>query len=256
MNLHKLSNVDLANKTAVCSVCGPVKIKTKGSKARVCYNKWREWEKKWHKTPSGKAYRRRHNNVVPYRRHVKPVCELCGFAGPVLDLIDGHHRDGNRENNEADNIQSLCPVCHRLTHLGRLDLVRPVSSHTPDHQNGLNSKETAQERHAAKVLVQCWRNMNAVMPTTPEEMAVMLKGVSRFENKPFTEENLKAIEPHATNQVKLLLDDIERLTIELEAARIHAEEAMMMDLDEKGKLGWKLYYQLKEGKAKGEFDQT
>jgi len=39
-------------------------------------------------------------------------CELCLWAG----LCDVHHKDGNRQNASRDNLQVLCPNCHRLIH--------------------------------------------------------------------------------------------------------------------------------------------
>ena len=44
-------------------------------------------------------------------------CELCGLAewreSPIP--LEVHHKDGNRTNNEYDNLQLLCPNCHALT---------------------------------------------------------------------------------------------------------------------------------------------
>ncbi len=55
-----------------------------------------------------------------------------------------------------------------------------------------------EEAHASKVLVQCWRNMNAAgNPVSPEDMVNSLKGVS-------------------LGNVKALLEDVDRLTKEVE----------------------------------------
>jgi len=44
-------------------------------------------------------------------------CEMCGITEwlnkPIK--IDMHHIDGNRSNNECDNLQLLCPNCHSCT---------------------------------------------------------------------------------------------------------------------------------------------
>lgn len=44
-------------------------------------------------------------------------CELCGLVewreSPIP--LEVHHKDGNRTNNEYDNLQLLCPNCHALT---------------------------------------------------------------------------------------------------------------------------------------------
>ena len=44
-------------------------------------------------------------------------CELCGvtnWLGKRLKL-ELHHIDGNRFNNNFENLQILCPNCHSLT---------------------------------------------------------------------------------------------------------------------------------------------
>lgn len=46
----------------------------------------------------------------------KDECEVCGISewqGKKLSL-DLHHKDGNHYNNKLDNLQILCPNCHRL----------------------------------------------------------------------------------------------------------------------------------------------
>jgi len=44
-------------------------------------------------------------------------CEMCGIDEWLgLDLtLELHHIDGNRFNNELNNLQILCPNCHSLT---------------------------------------------------------------------------------------------------------------------------------------------
>lgn len=51
------------------------------------------------------------------RKHLKTSCEHCGGR----DLLAAHHRDKNRSNNSAENIQTLCVHCHGSLHHGRLD---------------------------------------------------------------------------------------------------------------------------------------
>ena len=38
-------------------------------------------------------------------------CEICGKTGEK-SLFDVHHVDGNRENNNLDNLKILCKSCH------------------------------------------------------------------------------------------------------------------------------------------------
>jgi hypothetical protein len=62
-------------------------------------------------------------------------------------------------------------------------------------------------------------------------------------------------ENEAKGQIKALLDDVERLTEQVSYLEGKVQEALGMDLDEKGRLGWKLYYQLKDEKEVNEHDQ-
>lgn len=45
------------------------------------------------------------------------VCESCGnfewFGYPIP--LEVHHKDGNKHNNDEDNLSLLCPNCHALT---------------------------------------------------------------------------------------------------------------------------------------------
>lgn len=54
-----------------------------------------------------------------FRDGVKSVvCECCGLSEWMSNPIptELHHIDGDRANNQLDNLQILCPNCHALTH--------------------------------------------------------------------------------------------------------------------------------------------
>jgi 5-methylcytosine-specific restriction endonuclease McrA len=36
----------------------------------------------------------------------------CAKCNRVLNVVDYHHKDGNRSNNKESNCQALCPNCH------------------------------------------------------------------------------------------------------------------------------------------------
>jgi len=55
-----------------------------------------------------------------YARHKKDSCELCGFKGLSCQL-DVDHIDGNHQNNNIENLQTLCANCHRLKSFNHLD---------------------------------------------------------------------------------------------------------------------------------------
>jgi len=46
------------------------------------------------------------------RRHLGSSCEACGLT----EALHAHHVDGRPENNDAENIQTLCTYCHRFLH--------------------------------------------------------------------------------------------------------------------------------------------
>ena len=78
-------------------------------------------------------------NVQSYRRIAFKSydwkCHVCGFAEdleytkgtkllkfPVI--LDVHHVDGNRTNNEVSNLIILCPTCHAKIHRGIISIKR------------------------------------------------------------------------------------------------------------------------------------
>lgn len=60
------------------------------------------------------SYKSSKKHLITERSH---RCELCGLAdwreSPIP--LEVHHKDGNRTNNEYNNLQLLCPNCHALT---------------------------------------------------------------------------------------------------------------------------------------------
>lgn len=49
-----------------------------------------------------------------YRDYKKDFCEYCGFTPLDKCQLDVDHIDGNHENNNESNLQTLCANCHRL----------------------------------------------------------------------------------------------------------------------------------------------
>lgn len=48
-------------------------------------------------------------------RGMLKCCQKCGY-NEVPKILGIHHVDGNRENNELNNLMILCPICHSLEH--------------------------------------------------------------------------------------------------------------------------------------------
>lgn len=42
-------------------------------------------------------------------------CVECGW-NEYPQVLDVHHIDCNRSNNNLDNLQFLCPTCHQIKH--------------------------------------------------------------------------------------------------------------------------------------------
>jgi 5-methylcytosine-specific restriction endonuclease McrA len=55
------------------------------------------------------------NQGFKLKEEIKKVlkCEICGSNNNIVL----HHKDGNRKNNQIENLQLLCRKCHTLTHL-------------------------------------------------------------------------------------------------------------------------------------------
>lgn len=49
-----------------------------------------------------------------YTKFKKDYCEECGFIAVHRVQLDVDHIDGNHQNNNPSNLQTLCANCHRL----------------------------------------------------------------------------------------------------------------------------------------------
>lgn len=61
---------------------------------------------------------KKNNRRLGYTLHKKEKCENCNFIPIHSCQLDVDHIDGNKENNNLSNLQTLCANCHRLkTHI-------------------------------------------------------------------------------------------------------------------------------------------
>jgi hypothetical protein len=44
-------------------------------------------------------------------------CERCGYDR-VREVLEVHHKDRKRSNNDLSNLEALCPTCHKEQHYG------------------------------------------------------------------------------------------------------------------------------------------
>jgi len=54
------------------------------------------------------------NSKNSYKSFKKYSCERCGFVPEDSCQLDVDHKDGNKKNNNPNNLQTLCANCHRL----------------------------------------------------------------------------------------------------------------------------------------------
>ena len=102
---HKLSEIEEDKRTATCSVCGHTRIKIRNKKAATPNSRWR----------CIAVFKRNYNKWnYPYRIHRKNKCEHCGFIPKHSSQLEVDHIDGNHNNNDPNNLQTLCANCHRL----------------------------------------------------------------------------------------------------------------------------------------------
>jgi hypothetical protein len=101
--MHRLSLINPKARTGVCSECGPVKLYVKESTPTKI-----KWRCGIHASQTLQQRKRKH------LRFRKTICERCKFIPEDICQLDVHHIDGNHDNNEKGNHQTLCANCHRL----------------------------------------------------------------------------------------------------------------------------------------------
>jgi len=95
-----MSEIDKSLKELECPHCG-IKFVQKVWMQKYCCRK----HKCYYKTKACKS---------PYVAHKKSKCDFCGFIPVDLCQLDVDHIDGNHDNNDPSNLQTLCANCHRL----------------------------------------------------------------------------------------------------------------------------------------------
>ena len=102
---HKLTDINPDTRRAICSICGPTKIKTRDKSNSTLAGQYR----------CKTVYKRNiQKSQYPYTLHKKDTCLHCGFIPEHSSQLDVDHIDGDRWNNDPSNLQTLCANCHRL----------------------------------------------------------------------------------------------------------------------------------------------
>lgn len=57
-----------------------------------------------------------HKKKAFYREHFLEirVCEKCEVQNENFGFFDVNHKDGDHDNNRRENLELLCPNCHRI----------------------------------------------------------------------------------------------------------------------------------------------
>jgi hypothetical protein len=101
---HLLTEIDEDTLIAFCEVCDTlVKIISTGKYKANGDIYWR----------CKNAHRRATlDKSAPWRKHKKSYCEECGFIALVPSQLHVDHIDGDKQNNDISNYQTLCANCH------------------------------------------------------------------------------------------------------------------------------------------------
>jgi len=103
---HKILNINMDELTGDCSLCGiGVYIRASGNTK-----------------PDGTPYFRckdayKKSQIAttrPWSFHKGEVCEWCGFVPEHSVQLCVDHIDGDKNNNDPSNYQTLCHNCHSL----------------------------------------------------------------------------------------------------------------------------------------------
>lgn len=106
-------------KESPCIICGNLILASLHKKtcSRACANKNRAGMKYKLSLP-------RKNNVKNQRAlKIRLIaikgkkCERCGYN--KLEVLQVHHKDRNRENNDLNNLELVCPNCHFEEHYSK-----------------------------------------------------------------------------------------------------------------------------------------
>lgn len=103
--MHKLTNINEAERTADCAECGVVRIKARPNGKWRCKVGWKKGAKVYRST-------KRYDRL--YRNHKEDKCVRCGFIPEHPCQLDVDHIDGNHSNDDISNLQTLCANCHRI----------------------------------------------------------------------------------------------------------------------------------------------
>jgi len=98
-----------------CTVCGTLILASANKKtcSRGCANKHRTGIQYKINSPRDKVKNHKSLKTRLLQQRGK-ICERCPYS--TSEILEVHHTDRNRENNELKNLELLCPNCHSEEH--------------------------------------------------------------------------------------------------------------------------------------------
>ena len=106
--IHRLTNKDTINKTAYCLGCkSKVKLASAGKILACIVGRRGHSKKRW-------SYRQ--NFIGKIKK-----CFKCEIQNDDLKFFDVNHIDGDHDNNDIENLELLCPNCHRIETIKQWD---------------------------------------------------------------------------------------------------------------------------------------
>lgn len=99
-----------------CLICGKLILAgfNKKTCSRSCANKLREGIKYKIGSPRDKVKSQRALKLRLLKERGKK-CEKCNYN--IYQILEIHHKNKNRANNELENLELICPNCHAEEHL-------------------------------------------------------------------------------------------------------------------------------------------
>lgn len=99
-----------------CLICGKLILAGLNKKtcSRSCANKRREGIKYKIGSPRNKVKSQRALKLRLLKERGKK-CEKCDYN--KYQILEIHHKNRNRKNNELENLELICPNCHAEEHL-------------------------------------------------------------------------------------------------------------------------------------------
>ncbi len=103
--IHRVINKDPIKMMGECLSCGRIRLR-RNHKVLICSTSRRilAHPPDIHRRPFLKP-------------HILGQCEKCGILNKDKRFFDVNHIDGDHDNNNIENLELLCPNCHRIESL-------------------------------------------------------------------------------------------------------------------------------------------